>query len=423
MSLAGIGEALRSTRERRGLSIDQAAQETRISPRFLEALEAEQFQELPAPVYVRGFLRSYANYLQMEAQPLLDQLVGGGSTAPGARAGYAGGNGRNGHAARHNSDPFRRTGVVASPTVARMTKPVPPPARAVEQDAWAPEPLAPIAPPHQDHGYIPGSDLMEAPEYAQTDQEDDFEYEPYPEPQPRFERRTAGVLAERPPSEGDPGVPRKVALFGGGVVAVLAFLGLAVFATRDGGNGDNSASADNGVRTGVTPGTIISGDGATSTAASRNASPSASASAAASGTASASASASSTASTTTTPGATAAPGATTTPTPTATQAGPTNTPAPTSTPTLVPTPVPTAVPVRPENLAFGECTPTNGTYDCGPGPYRVICFTPIGYPQNSNWWVDVDRSFGALPPGWKEYDGLTGNGGIIRAGQTLCATQ
>src|SRR6185503_1404785 len=79
VAVAGIGESLRSTRERRGLSIDQVALETRISPRFLEALEAEQFAELPAPVYVRGFLRSYANYLRIEPEPLLEQLVNGDS--------------------------------------------------------------------------------------------------------------------------------------------------------------------------------------------------------------------------------------------------------------------------------------------------------------------------------------------------------
>ena len=92
-AVAGIGEALRSTRERRGLSIAEVAQDTRISPRFLEALEAEQFDELPAPVYVRGFIRSYASYLKIESQPLLDQLVGGIAEA-GAPAGYVGGNGR-----------------------------------------------------------------------------------------------------------------------------------------------------------------------------------------------------------------------------------------------------------------------------------------------------------------------------------------
>ena len=120
--MAGIGEALRSTRERRGLSIDQVAQDTRISPRFLEALEAEQFNELPAPVYVRGFLRSYANYLHIEAQPLLDRLIGGDMAAPGAATGYAGTNGRNGHtngngngkSPAKRTDPFQRGGVMAA---------------------------------------------------------------------------------------------------------------------------------------------------------------------------------------------------------------------------------------------------------------------------------------------------------------------
>src|ERR1041385_5230140 len=102
-AVAGIGEALRSTRERKGLSIDQVAQETRISARFLEALEAETFEELPAPVYVRGFLRSYANFLHLDPTPLLEDLaLRQGATAPGS----------NGHAGTKRNgarpDPFAR---------------------------------------------------------------------------------------------------------------------------------------------------------------------------------------------------------------------------------------------------------------------------------------------------------------------------
>src|SRR6188768_730254 len=111
-AVAGIGEALSSSRERRGLSIDQVAQDTRISPRFLEALEAEQFQELPAPVYVRGFLRSYATYLGLEPQELLDELPGANGASPN------GTNGRNGHAARGRTDPFRRGSVATASAVA-----------------------------------------------------------------------------------------------------------------------------------------------------------------------------------------------------------------------------------------------------------------------------------------------------------------
>jgi hypothetical protein len=81
------------------------------------------------------------------------------------------------------------------------------------------------------------------------------------------------------------------------------------------------------------------------------------------------------------------------------------------------------VPVQPENFMFGECTNLGpGQYDCGPPPYRVICYAPRGFPQNSNWWVDVDRSFGDLPAGWMEVIVSTpGNGKIIEAGQTTCA--
>ena len=81
--VADIGISLRNGRVQRGLTIDQVAQETRISPRFLEALEAEAFDELPAPVYVRGFLRSYANFLHLDATPLLEQLAASGTHADG----------------------------------------------------------------------------------------------------------------------------------------------------------------------------------------------------------------------------------------------------------------------------------------------------------------------------------------------------
>ena len=73
--LGQIGSTLRSARVQRGLTIEQAAQDTRISRRFIEAIEAEDFDALPAPVYVRGFLRSYSNYLRVDPQPLLAQLT------------------------------------------------------------------------------------------------------------------------------------------------------------------------------------------------------------------------------------------------------------------------------------------------------------------------------------------------------------
>jgi cytoskeleton protein RodZ len=66
-----LGTILRETRQARGLTIDDVAQVTRIRPRYLEALEAERYDVLPTPVHVRGFLRNYALYLNLEPDPLI----------------------------------------------------------------------------------------------------------------------------------------------------------------------------------------------------------------------------------------------------------------------------------------------------------------------------------------------------------------
>jgi transcriptional regulator with XRE-family HTH domain len=62
-----IGEHLRATRTARHLTLEDVERDTRISRRYIEALEDERFDLLPAPVYARGFMRSYAAYLQLDA--------------------------------------------------------------------------------------------------------------------------------------------------------------------------------------------------------------------------------------------------------------------------------------------------------------------------------------------------------------------
>ncbi|MEO8538984.1 MAG: helix-turn-helix transcriptional regulator [bacterium] len=413
--MAGIGEALRSTRERRGLSIEEVARDTRISPRFLEALEAEQFDELPAPVYVRGFIRSYASYLKLEPQPLLDQLIGGDSSLPGGAGGYVrGANGTNGKSKPvRRSDPFQRTGVVAT---AAAVKEEPAQLRRVPDpepdfDSWAPEPPAPFNPTPIDHGYIAGSDLMEAPEY---------EYEE----QAAYRPRTAGVLAARPPSPGEPGVPRKVALFGVGVVAVLGFLMLAVFLTRSGGDGGPTNAAAGNLTPGLTPGTVIVATRSTTPTASPSVSPSASAAA--------SATVSSTASTTpasgtSTPQPTNGPG---TPTPTATPTSgetvqPTTAPTATATPTLKPpTPAPTVgAPSHP--ATYSACDTSKESEKCGSASVRILCFPPFAESdpsgKNDNYFVDVTGSY-PIQSGWRETTvyAPTSLGPVITAGRSGC---
>ncbi|MGE3073426.1 MAG: helix-turn-helix domain-containing protein [Dehalococcoidia bacterium] len=66
-----LGSLLTRTREARGLTLEDAERDTRISRRYLQALEAEQFEVIPAPVYARGFLRSYSQYLGLDPQEAL----------------------------------------------------------------------------------------------------------------------------------------------------------------------------------------------------------------------------------------------------------------------------------------------------------------------------------------------------------------
>jgi cytoskeletal protein RodZ len=56
---ATLGLLLRGARETRGLSVDDLSSATRIKPRHLHALEEERLGDLPAPVFVRGFIRAY----------------------------------------------------------------------------------------------------------------------------------------------------------------------------------------------------------------------------------------------------------------------------------------------------------------------------------------------------------------------------
>ena len=66
-----LGETLQRARQARGLTLEEVERDTRISRRYLQALENENFGLLPAPVYARGFLRTYARYLGLEPANLL----------------------------------------------------------------------------------------------------------------------------------------------------------------------------------------------------------------------------------------------------------------------------------------------------------------------------------------------------------------
>lgn len=68
-----IGHILREARETKGLTLEETQEETRINSKYLAAMENGEYEKLPTPVHVRGFLRNYARFLGLDPQPLLER--------------------------------------------------------------------------------------------------------------------------------------------------------------------------------------------------------------------------------------------------------------------------------------------------------------------------------------------------------------
>ncbi len=91
-----LGQQLRQAREEHQLSLEQVSKATLMRVHYLEAMEAGDFEALPSLAQARGFLRTYANYLGLDAEALLGNLEGneGIISAPAAaQASPQGGNG------------------------------------------------------------------------------------------------------------------------------------------------------------------------------------------------------------------------------------------------------------------------------------------------------------------------------------------
>jgi cytoskeletal protein RodZ len=70
----GIGHTLRDARAARGMSLEDVAVITKIPRSSLEWLENDEFKRLPAPVFVRGFIRSYAGAVGADPAPLVQRF-------------------------------------------------------------------------------------------------------------------------------------------------------------------------------------------------------------------------------------------------------------------------------------------------------------------------------------------------------------
>ena len=224
-----IGAVLRQARERRGLTIEEVASASRIPVHYVEALEADQFDDIPAPVYVRGFLRVYGRLLDIDTAPLLDELV---ATWPPA-------------------------GAAPEPPAATILPPVSEPAAWEIPDAHAPLPAL----PHR---------------RVISEVEDDWEAELEPVVRTRGNLghgrkksgHSGGVLSEREPSE-PVRLPdrRLMILAGAGVILLTAvLLGTAIF-RGTGGSGNAAGPSPSANRT-IQPGTVITVQTPTSASAS-----------------------------------------------------------------------------------------------------------------------------------------------------------
>lgn len=76
-----LGEKLRKAREEQGISISEIAEQTRISPHYLECIEKNDFKTLPGGIFNKGFVKSFARYVGMnEAEAVQDYVLALGET-------------------------------------------------------------------------------------------------------------------------------------------------------------------------------------------------------------------------------------------------------------------------------------------------------------------------------------------------------
>jgi transcriptional regulator with XRE-family HTH domain len=74
--LESIGEKLRQAREARKITIKEVVKETNVSPLYLQALEEEKFDRFPSETYLIGFLRTYAEFLKLDVEGIVQAYKG-----------------------------------------------------------------------------------------------------------------------------------------------------------------------------------------------------------------------------------------------------------------------------------------------------------------------------------------------------------
>lgn len=75
LNIGTIGQKLEAARQAKGVSVSEAGRATKILSKFIEAMEADDFGALSAPVYAKSFIKMYAEYLGLNARPLVDEYM------------------------------------------------------------------------------------------------------------------------------------------------------------------------------------------------------------------------------------------------------------------------------------------------------------------------------------------------------------
>ena len=81
----GIGPTLREARNRRKVDLSEVEAAIKIRPRYLQAMENEEWDALPGGAYTRGFIRTYASYLGLDGERLADDYRRASGTPAGVR--------------------------------------------------------------------------------------------------------------------------------------------------------------------------------------------------------------------------------------------------------------------------------------------------------------------------------------------------
>jgi transcriptional regulator with XRE-family HTH domain len=102
--MESLGKLLHDTRIEKDITVDKAARQTKISKQYINALEAEDFEVFPGEAYLIGFMRVYAEYLELDPEEIIalyknlviqeqpvpvDDLVGKSNTALFKKIGFA----------------------------------------------------------------------------------------------------------------------------------------------------------------------------------------------------------------------------------------------------------------------------------------------------------------------------------------------